>query len=62
MHNVKDILEKQAEWQRGLRSLPWPEKVRMAEALRDPIRRFRQWSGTQPGPEPTSHNSGKHKG
>lgn len=30
-----DRFERQAEWQRSRRLLDWPEKVRLAEALRD---------------------------
>ena len=41
MTDVRRLLERQAEWQRARRSLSWPEKVRMAEAMRDVIHHLR---------------------
>ena len=31
------MLERQAEWQRTLRNLPWPEKMRMAAKVRSAV-------------------------
>ena len=40
MVDVKQMLQRQAEWQKGRRLLPWPEKLRLAEAMRDTLSRF----------------------
>jgi hypothetical protein len=34
-------LERQADWKKALRSLPWPEKVRMAEKIRESVKLLR---------------------
>jgi hypothetical protein len=34
------LLARQAEWQKLRRLLPWPEKLRMAEEMRETLRRF----------------------
>jgi hypothetical protein len=38
---MRDLFQRQAAWQSGRRRLPWPEKVRMAEAMRESALRFR---------------------
>ena len=48
MDDVKKLLERQALWQKGRKSLPWPEKIRIAEAIRESILQIR---GTGPGLE-----------
>ena len=40
MNDVQELLKKQAEWQRKLRSLTWAEKIRMAEAIRESVLRL----------------------
>jgi len=35
MNDVRSLLERQARWQRARRALPWPEKIRMAEMIRE---------------------------
>jgi len=39
MHNVSDIhnsrMSSQAEWQKSRTALPWPEKIKQAEMLRE---------------------------
>ena len=42
MNEVQDLLEKQARWQKSRQALSWPEKIRMAEAIRDSVRQLRQ--------------------
>ena len=37
MTDVRALLARQARWQKSLRDLPWPEKVRLAARLRDQI-------------------------
>jgi hypothetical protein len=44
MSEIPVRLRKQAEWQKSRKDLSWPEKVRLAEAIRDslePLRRSR---------------------
>lgn len=35
--DVRDLLERQARWQKSRKLLSWPEKVRLAEAIRESI-------------------------
>jgi hypothetical protein len=37
MTDIQLLLKKQALWQRSRRNLSWPEKIRMAERVRDSI-------------------------
>lgn len=37
MPDPQSLLHAQAEWQKARRLLPWPEKLRMAEAMRATI-------------------------
>ena len=41
MTDVEDMLKRQAEWQKGRQSLTWPEKIRMAERVRESIKQLR---------------------
>jgi hypothetical protein len=41
MDDVMKLLERQAAWQKGRKSLPWPEKIRIAEAIRESILQIR---------------------
>ena len=50
MNELQEILERQADWQKALRSLSWPEKIRMAEAARDGIAQLRA-SARRDGPD-----------
>ena len=40
MNEIERLLERQARWQKRLRDLAWPEKVRMAQAIRDSVARW----------------------
>ena len=42
MSDVRERLEKAAEWQKSRKALSWPEKVRLAEAIRDSLAQLRQ--------------------
>jgi hypothetical protein len=35
MTETRKLLERQAAWQKGRAALTWPEKIRMAEAVRE---------------------------
>jgi hypothetical protein len=41
MTDMRELFERQAAWQSARRRLSWPEKVRMAEAMRESAIRFR---------------------
>lgn len=41
MDEVQQLLERQARWQKARKDLSWPEKVRMAEAVRESTRQWR---------------------
>ncbi len=56
MDDVKKLLERQAAWQKGRKSLPWPEKIRIAEAVRESILQIR---GTRPGAKRVATASGR---
>jgi hypothetical protein len=48
MTDMRELFERQAAWQAGRRRLSWPEKVRMAEAMRESLVRFRIMRQTDP--------------
>lgn len=35
MSDIRGLLERQARWQRARKALPWPEKIRIAEMIRE---------------------------
>jgi len=42
MSDIPDLLVRQAKWQKSLRNLSWPEKVRLAARLRSQVKELRQ--------------------
>jgi hypothetical protein len=56
--DVQELLRRQAEWQRSRQALSWPEKIRMAQEIRESIRTLRATSAKnvsqkpQPRPRP----------
>lgn len=51
MNDLEELLRRQAEWQRSRRSLTWPEKIRMAERVRESVKQLRaQPRPPRPGP------------
>jgi hypothetical protein len=40
--DVRELLERQARWQKSRKALSWSEKVRLAEAIRESILRLRE--------------------
>ena len=55
MSDVQELLERQARWQKGRKSLSWPEKLRMAEAIRESVLAFRRTvprKVSEPSPTP----------
>lgn len=41
MSDPQELFERQANWQKSLRELPWAEKLRMAARLRDSVVKLR---------------------
>ena len=41
MSDIQEMLERQAQWQKGRKALTWPEKIRMAERVRESVRQLR---------------------
>jgi hypothetical protein len=51
MTDVKQMLERQAQWQKSRQSLTWPEKLRLAERVRESVMQLRAHPRpTMPGP------------
>jgi hypothetical protein len=42
MSDPQPLLDRQAEWQKTRKALSWPEKIRMAERIRESVLRFRR--------------------
>ncbi len=54
MSEIQELLERQARWQKTRRGLSWPEKVRMAERVRESVRQLRRPpKAEQDNPEPS---------
>lgn len=59
MTEMRELFERQAAWQAGRRRLSWPEKVRMAAAIRDSVIQLRNLRSIDPkvdratGPKPS---------
>jgi hypothetical protein len=51
MREVQKLLERQARWQKGRAALSWPEKIRMAEAIRESVRALRKGAAGLPKPD-----------
>jgi hypothetical protein len=52
MTDIRKLSEKQAAWQKSRQALSWPEKIRMAEAIRESIVKLRRTGpdATRAGP------------
>lgn len=48
--DVQQLLRRQAHWQKSRQALSWPEKIRMAERIRESIQTLRSVSA-QDAPE-----------
>ena len=40
MTDIPELFRRQAEWQKSLRQLSWPEKLQMAARVRDSVVKF----------------------
>jgi hypothetical protein len=41
MDDIHQMLRRQAAWQRSRQSLTWPEKIRLAEMVRESVKQLR---------------------
>jgi hypothetical protein len=41
MDDIQQLLTRQAVWQRSRQSLTWPDKIRMAEMVRESVKELR---------------------
>lgn len=48
MTDMRDLFERRAAWQAAFRHLSWPDKIRMAEAIRESVVRLRSMRSTDP--------------
>lgn len=58
--DMEKWLEKQAHWQQGRRALSWPEKVHLAEQIRESIGKWGR-SATKKTVKDFSHTRAKKK-
>jgi len=56
MNDIRQLFERQAEWQKRRTRLSWAEKIRMAEALQATVRRMR---ASKPGGARSETRRGK---
>ena len=61
MSEVRDLLARQAAWQKSLRSLPWAEKIRMAENLRQSVEMLRATRRSKHNPDTHPEVSGAER-
>jgi len=56
--DVQELLRRQAQWQKSRQALSWPEKIRMAQEIRESIQKLRATSAKdapqKPQPSPPS--------
>jgi len=51
MTDLEQMLKRQTQWQKSRQSLTWPEKIRLAERVRESVRQLRaQPHPTMPEP------------
>jgi hypothetical protein len=52
MSDSQQLLERQARWQKTRQALSWPEKIQMAERIRESIRKLRAARKVEPDEHP----------
>jgi len=62
MSDVSTLLKKQSDWQKSLRNLSWPEKLRMAARLREAVLEFRRRKPSSSGGAGGGKGSDPHSG
>lgn len=48
MSEIQQLLERQARWQKTRQALSWPEKIQMAERIRESARQLRAARKAEP--------------
>jgi len=48
MSDIRPLLERQARWQKTRQALSWPEKIQMAERIRESARQLRAAKKAEP--------------
>ena len=56
MTEMLKLFERQTAWQKGRAALTWPQKIRMAEAVRESVARFAR---VRPVPNSAERLSGR---
>jgi len=54
MTDIERMLERQAQWQKSRQALTWPEKIRLAERVREGVEQLR----AKPRPAPPEQSKG----
>ncbi len=52
MSEIQQLLARQARWQKTRQTLSWPEKIRMAERIRESVRQLRATRKADPVKHP----------
>ena len=52
MSDSQQLLERQARWQKTRQALSWPEKIQMAEQIRESVRQLRAARKVEPNQHP----------
>jgi hypothetical protein len=60
--DVKELLARQAEWQKARRLLSWPEKLRQAAEMRETLRHFEILRASEAGKRRHGAVSRPHRG
>jgi hypothetical protein len=58
MSDIKELLDRQARWQKSRKNLSWAEKVRMAERVRADAARWHSTARKAIPPTPKSASDG----
>ena len=53
--DIQELLRRQAQWQKSRQALSWPEKIRMAQSVRDSIVALRSTSEEHVPDKPSRH-------
>jgi len=56
MHEILELLERRARWQKRRKDLPWAEKIRMIERVRDDFSKWRVSVRKRAVPAPAAEN------
>ncbi|HXE91108.1 MAG TPA: hypothetical protein VNK82_09115 [Terriglobales bacterium] len=56
MNELKELLARQARWQKEQRALTWPEKIRLAEQIRAWAKRWRSLGAKENAPHRKSES------